>query len=233
MGVRIWLDGERWQVKWWAKGDAFAAIKESFKDALPVGIGRRYDPGTHIWSVPGHQFGLLDAWCRRVFDWGVPSGEAAVQWEGREEFRARFTRDEAAAHGARERDRADRARRAQEQARQQRARARQSYAGPGGSGYDYGRAEDFFGRWEESFRYNSAGYGTQNTSVPSVGTAYRTLYVQPGAPSCVVEAAYRALLKIHHPDKGGSEERAKQINQAMDVLRSYGALDETNGRGRR
>lgn len=47
---------------------------------------------------------------------------------------------------------------------------------------------------------------------------YSTLYVMPNAPACVVEAAYRALAKEHHPDRGGSTATMQRINDAYDAI---------------
>ena len=49
-------------------------------------------------------------------------------------------------------------------------------------------------------------------------SAYATLFLQPDAPQCVVKAAYRALSKEHHPDRGGDEEIFKQITKAYEDL---------------
>lgn len=47
---------------------------------------------------------------------------------------------------------------------------------------------------------------------------YKVLGVRPGAPAEVIKAAYRALMKIHHPDVGGSKERAQEIEEAYRQL---------------
>ena len=47
---------------------------------------------------------------------------------------------------------------------------------------------------------------------------YRLLHVQPDAPAEVVKAAYRALMSLHHPDKGGDAEKAILVNEAYAVL---------------
>jgi curved DNA-binding protein CbpA len=50
---------------------------------------------------------------------------------------------------------------------------------------------------------------------------YSVLRVPPGAPPAAIEAAYRSLMKRHHPDHAGagSSERAAEINAAFSVLR--------------
>lgn len=52
---------------------------------------------------------------------------------------------------------------------------------------------------------------------------YAILHVNRDAPPEVIEAAYRALAKIHHPDVGGSDAAMKRINVA------HAAILERNG----
>ncbi len=47
---------------------------------------------------------------------------------------------------------------------------------------------------------------------------YRLLHVQPDAAPEVVKAAYRALIALHHPDKGGDHATASLINDAYAVV---------------
>jgi len=54
---------------------------------------------------------------------------------------------------------------------------------------------------------------------------YAVLGVSPGAPIEVIKAAYRALMKIHHPDVGGNAEKTKEIEEAYRNL--TGALHQT------
>jgi DnaJ-class molecular chaperone len=49
-------------------------------------------------------------------------------------------------------------------------------------------------------------------------SAYAVLHLAYGAPREVVTAAYRALSRMHHPDKGGDAEVMKQINAAYSEL---------------
>lgn len=48
--------------------------------------------------------------------------------------------------------------------------------------------------------------------------AYRVLGLNPGATSDDIKAAHRRLMANVHPDKGGSDYLAQQINRAKDVL---------------
>ncbi|WP_277998826.1 DnaJ domain-containing protein [Moorella sulfitireducens] len=47
---------------------------------------------------------------------------------------------------------------------------------------------------------------------------YEVLQVSPNASQEVIEAAYKRLAKMYHPDTGGDEEKMKIINEAYEVL---------------
>jgi len=48
--------------------------------------------------------------------------------------------------------------------------------------------------------------------------AYKTLGLAVGADRKTVKTAWKRLMKDAHPDQGGSEARAKELNAARDVL---------------
>lgn len=48
---------------------------------------------------------------------------------------------------------------------------------------------------------------------------YAILEVQPTATPEVIRAAYVALAKRHHPDKGGNEKQFKLLQEAYEVLK--------------
>lgn len=48
---------------------------------------------------------------------------------------------------------------------------------------------------------------------------YRVLQVDPAAEDVVIHAAYRALMKRHHPDRGGEAAIAQRLNVAYGTLR--------------
>ncbi len=53
----------------------------------------------------------------------------------------------------------------------------------------------------------------------SVKGAYDVLYLQAGAPLQLIQAAYKTLAKLHHPDVvGGDTATMVEINNAYDVL---------------
>jgi len=47
---------------------------------------------------------------------------------------------------------------------------------------------------------------------------YKVLQVDPSANPLVIQAAYRALAQIHHPDVSGDAEEMKRLNAAWEVL---------------
>lgn len=62
--------------------------------------------------------------------------------------------------------------------------------------------------------------GQASASAPELMTHYyRLLYVQRDAPLAVCEAAYRALAKDAHGDVGGSDERMRTLNAAIEQIR--------------
>jgi hypothetical protein len=48
---------------------------------------------------------------------------------------------------------------------------------------------------------------------------YAQLHLQPDAPPEVVQAAYKALVRLHHPDTGGNTRTMQEINRAMGKIR--------------
>jgi hypothetical protein len=76
--------------------------------------------------------------------------------------------------------------------------------------------------------------GCPPTNIPGRGDIlkdyYQVLGVSPGAPATVIKAAYRALMKIHHPDVGGDPQRAKEIEEAYRMLSQESPLRGTGSR---
>ncbi len=52
---------------------------------------------------------------------------------------------------------------------------------------------------------------------------YSELHLLPSAPWPVVEATYKALARLHHPDIGGDSEMMKRVNLAFESLQKRGA----------
>ena len=57
-------------------------------------------------------------------------------------------------------------------------------------------------------------------SVVATDDDYATLYLLPTAPVAIVEAVWKALVKIHHPDVGGDTERFKSLLDAYTRVKN-------------
>lgn len=71
---------------------------------------------------------------------------------------------------------------------------------------------------EEYFRLHTRCAGASQ-SVPAIPEHYATLHLLPGAPAAVVDAVHKALVKLHHPDRGGDMATMQAINAAVDHVR--------------
>jgi hypothetical protein len=57
------------------------------------------------------------------------------------------------------------------------------------------------------------------TTIESHTDPSAVLHVRPGAPLEVIDAAFRALAKQHHPDKGGDQATMRRLIEAHAALR--------------
>ncbi len=62
--------------------------------------------------------------------------------------------------------------------------------------------------------------GTSDRGRPTGGDPYQVLHLRPTAPPELVDAAYRCLARLHHPDRGGSTTTMQAINAAAEQIRS-------------
>ncbi len=46
------------------------------------------------------------------------------------------------------------------------------------------------------------------------------LHLRPTAPPELIDAAYKALARLHHPDRGGDTATMQRLNRAADQIRS-------------
>ncbi len=70
-------------------------------------------------------------------------------------------------------------------------------------------------RWLQRRGRDGAGDGAMPETVEQ---AYRILGLQPGATREEIIAAHRRLMQKVHPDRGGSDFLAAQINRAKEIL---------------
>ena len=81
----------------------------------------------------------------------------------------------------------------------------------------------------DQIKINGDMYGPINTPHPiSVKEVKLMLFygkdvkaVEPGATKEEIKAAYRRLVKIHHPDRGGIQDNFIKLNNAYEVLKEY------------
>ena len=66
--------------------------------------------------------------------------------------------------------------------------------------------------------HTAAGSGFDRGGDPREA-ALVVLHLRPSAPPELVDAAYRCLAKLHHPDAGGSTAVMQQINRAVESIR--------------
>jgi hypothetical protein len=52
---------------------------------------------------------------------------------------------------------------------------------------------------------------TEDATQAASDDDFATLYLLPSAPSAIVDAVWKALVKIHHPDVGGDSEHFKTL----------------------
>lgn len=80
-----------------------------------------------------------------------------------------------------------------------------------------GRPEIFETESEENYA------GSEVSSKNSIHVAFGKMYLLPNAPPKLVNAAYKCLARIYHPDHGKPEER-EELNRKMSELNEAKAL---------
>ena len=77
----------------------------------------------------------------------------------------------------------------------------------------------FGAEWRQKARQGQADReSTSHDEAMSVERALNVLGLEPGASEDEIRAAHRRLMKKNHPDQGGSDFLARQINEAKDFL---------------
>lgn len=64
-----------------------------------------------------------------------------------------------------------------------------------------------------------ARQGESSHSIAISTGPYAVLFINDSAPNCVVDAAYKALAKLYHPDCGGDSGSMSRINSAIASIK--------------
>jgi len=73
-------------------------------------------------------------------------------------------------------------------------------------------------KWRKSANGADGGEGATPSGAMTRDEAYKVLGLSPGASDDQIRAAHRRLMKLSHPDHGGSDYLASKINEAKDTL---------------
>jgi len=84
------------------------------------------------------------------------------------------------------------------------------------------------GAWYTSKKHvedlNRLGDPAPEDTTPGVFDDYAILYLRSDAPMPIVDAVWRTLAKLHHPDVGGEEETFKRVLAAYNRIKG-GRID--------
>ncbi len=72
--------------------------------------------------------------------------------------------------------------------------------------------------WRDEFAAGQAGHAPRGSGDMTADEAYAILGLAPGADEAQIRAAHHRLMMQLHPDHGGTDYLATQINRARDVL---------------
>ena len=74
--------------------------------------------------------------------------------------------------------------------------------------------------WDkEDAKYTNAFRPAPPSQSVSNVSAYATLHLQPDTPFDIVEAVWRHLARVHHPDKGGDAESFMRYHEAYKLIK--------------
>lgn len=68
-------------------------------------------------------------------------------------------------------------------------------------------------------RRDTAGSGPRPGPIRQSDRDYAVLHLLPSAPPELIEAAFRCLSRLHHPDRGGETGRMTELNLAVGAIR--------------
>ena len=86
------------------------------------------------------------------------------------------------------------------------------------------RAVDLLLRCFPDARIERPGARPGPAPQPSPARPFAVLHLLPSAPPELIDAAYRTLARLHHPDVGGDPEAMRALNDARDALKELVAV---------
>jgi len=81
------------------------------------------------------------------------------------------------------------------------------------------RAVDLLLRCFPDAQIERPGTWPGSTPQPSATRPFAVLHLLPSAPPELIDAAYRTLARLHHPDVSGDPEAMRALNDARDALK--------------
>jgi DnaJ-class molecular chaperone len=74
-------------------------------------------------------------------------------------------------------------------------------------------------KWYVHSKYYDAVKQVMEPYIPKTEyDPWAVLHLRPNAPQAIVKAAYRELVKMHHPDHGGDPDLFRKIQAAYEKL---------------
>jgi hypothetical protein len=80
-----------------------------------------------------------------------------------------------------------------------------------------------YGSGSHTYSDTRSSYGRSGKTpagTTSIEAAYARLHLLPSAPPELARAAHRVMVKLSHPDSGGSHEQCVQVNCAWEIVSS-------------
>lgn len=88
---------------------------------------------------------------------------------------------------------------------------------------DYSELSDYIqmqvAKEKENWRVSQKAKYIRPSSSTILRDAYTRLHLLPSAPSNVIHAAWHALAKVYHPDRGGDSEEFRKYSEAYETIK--------------
>lgn len=117
-------------------------------------------------------------------------------------------------------ERMERERKERERIRQENAYQRARFYGSQGFEFndDFAGFNHQYQSWWDNFSREQAK--RQQETINPYASLYTILQISPTTDKKIIKAAYRKLVLVYHPDRGGSEEKFKELTAAYEKLMS-------------